>query len=740
MRKLRVLLFLAALGGHLADSEAARPKRWLVSSAQDFLAGDFKDAYVSSDGRLLLAPTLEEVLDTEQPVIHAAVADKSGNLFVATGNDGKIFRIPRRGSGEQWADLEENGVIALAVDSQNRLYAGTSPGGKVYRIAGQNQAEAFFEADDKFLWDMLFDERDQLYVATGPRGRVVRVDAGGNGQVFYDSSEQHVISLARDLDGNLIAGTAPGGQLIRISAAGKGFVLYDSEMEEVRGLEVDRYGNLYAAALSFANGKPAAAAAAAATVTVTARAPAKTEQKNGAPDEEQTIRLAGDRKGKRLEVFRVDREGLVETLYGADDALAFDLLVWDDGSLLVGTSDKGRVLAVSPQRLVRLVAQTPDDQATVLVNVEGTLYVASSNLGKVYRLGPSAAAKGTYESRSFDAGMLARWGKLRWNVDDPQPTPPKWRTRSGNTKKPDGTWSEWSDPLEDSGGSQISSPEARYLQVQVEFSRPSGDSSLLSTANGVRWFEVHYLQRNLAPRVDELTVLPPGTALMKLPAAANPASVALGGPDDAHLYVLPEVVRSLGQPTITPPPQKVFVPGARSLTWKAQDANDDDLVYTLHYRRVDERGWKPLASDWKDTFYTIDGASLPSGMYEVKVVASDHLSNPPEMAQKGELVSPPFVLANAAPRLETSAPQVSGNRAEVRFVASSEATAIYQAEYSLDGKAWTVLFPEDGIADSSRESFRLTLQDLAPGEHVLALRAVDAAGNLGTGRVVFEVE
>ena len=45
-----------------------------------------------------------------------------------------------------------------------------------------------------------------------------------------------------------------------------------------------------------------------------------------------------------------------------------------------------------------------------------------------------------------------------------------------------------------------------------------------------------------------------------------------------------------------------------------------------------------------------------------------------------------------------------------------------------------------GLADSTRESFRLTLEDLSRGEHVLALRVVDAAGNLGTGRILFQVD
>ncbi len=724
------ILFLCAIA-FASLLQAAKPRRWMVSSANDFLAGDFEGTSLSSDGRIFLAPGQEMVLDTDQPLIHAAVADKSGNLFVATGNEGKIFRLPRRGDGEEWADLEEKGVFALAVDSSNRLYAGVSPGGKVYRIAGKGQVEAFFDSGAKFLWDLVFDERDNLYVATGPKGQVFQVDPQGKRDLYYDSAETHVISLARDLEGRLVAGTAPGGQLIRIDRKGAGFVLFDSSMEEVRGIVSDRYGNLYAAGLSFQDGK-----------TPASKPAAPAPEKKGADsngDEEETITVASGRKGKRLEVYRHSRSGLIETIYSADDELAFDLLVRDDGTVLVATNQKGRVLALTPDRLVRLVAQTPNDQATVLVDVEGTLYAATSNLGKVYRLGVSPGDRGVYESKALDAGMPAQWGKIRWSVDSPRDTLPRFRTRSGNTEKPDSTWSDWSEPLSEAGGAQIASPSARFLQWKVEFSRAAGDNALLGQANAIRWVEINYQQRNVAPLVQELTIQPPGTSLVKLPVAANPASVALGGPDDAHLYALPDVVRKLGLPTVTPPPQKIFIPGARSITWSAKDENDDDLVYSLFLKQADEKEWKLLAADRTDSFFTMDGASFPAGRYQVRVVASDHLSNPPASALKGDLISPPFVLSNDPPRLETDAPQTGAKKAEIRFRAKTQVSSIYQAEYSLDGGPWSIVSPEDGIADSPEESFLLELDDLSAGEHIVVLRIVDSVGNLGTGRVMLRV-
>jgi hypothetical protein len=49
------------------------------------------------------------------------------------------------------------------------------------------------------------------------------------------------------------------------------------------------------------------------------------------------------------------------------------------------------------------------------------------------------------------------------------------------------------------------------------------------------------------------------------------------------------------------------------------------------------------------------------------------------------------------------------------------------------------VFPADGLFDTRSETIAIDLPDLAPGHHVLMVRATDAAGNLGTGDAVLKV-
>jgi hypothetical protein len=717
------LLFLAGHGLF-----ASKPAHWTVSSQAEFLKGDFDGVSVTSDGKLVLAPELTLALETGEALIHSAVSDSIGNIYFGTGSNGKIFRLPPRGQGGEWTDLEENSVFGLAVDSQNRLFAATGPEGKIYKVDAQGNAVEFFDPKEKYIWDLAIDRSGNLFVGTGPKGIIYKVDSQGEGTEFYDSKETHIVSLGWDLDGNLLAGTAPSGILYRISNSGSVFALYDSAMNELKATSTDRYGNIFAVGLSGGSTE------AAATATVSSTSTGKTTSTT----EESAVTVEGGTSGQKLEVYKISKDGLVEIVYSADKALAYDLQVQSDGTLLIATGEKGRILAVNTQKFLKLLSQAPDEQVTQLIAAGQTTYAAASNLGKVYQLSTKVARKGVYESDVLDAKVVSTWGKARWQVVNPSGTAPALFTRSGNTNHPDGTWSDWAGPYSDAEGSDIQSPASRYLQWKVEFTSDGEEIPLTSEANALESVSLSYLQRNVAPVISKLIVHAPGSAFVENPVASAPGGAPLGGPGSSYATSLPSSVRALASGTVIPP-RKVYIPGARSFAWTASDANGDDLLFTIYYRSKGENSWKVLESDYPKAYYTLDGTSVPDGIYTFRVVASDHPSNPSDLALTGEIKSKEFVVSNSIPAIEVGSPQVEGEKAKVRVTVKTGTSRVYQLEYSVDSKKWQIAYPTDGIADSRQEDYDLELSGLTRGEHVVSIRVVDSVGTVGTGKATFQV-
>ena len=55
----------------------------------------------------------------------------------------------------------------------------------------------------------------------------------------------------------------------------------------------------------------------------------------------------------------------------------------------------------------------------------------------------------------------------------------------------------------------------------------------------------------------------------------------------------------------------------------------------------------------------------------------------------------------------------------------------------VDGSVWREIFPDDGIADSSKERYSVDLNVLGAGEHTISLRAFDNSNNVGNISVTF---
>src|ERR1043165_5810175 len=232
---------------------AGGPVVWETGSRADLLNGESHGVSVTDAGALMLAPQFTKLFDTEQAYVWSSAADSSGNVYLGTGHDGKIFRVTADGKGSLLYDATELDVTALVVGRDGALYAGTSPEGKVYRITQDGKAEVYFDPPDKYIWSLALMGDGSLAVGTGDTGKLYRVSAAGakpETSLLVDTNETHIISLAPDARGNLIAGTDPGGLVLRISPEGKAFALFDSPLREIPAPSLAADGSIYALALS----------------------------------------------------------------------------------------------------------------------------------------------------------------------------------------------------------------------------------------------------------------------------------------------------------------------------------------------------------------------------------------------------------------------------------------------------------------------------------------------------------
>ncbi len=730
-RLLPALAFLLVMTLNALTAIGGEPIIWETSSRTELLRGESRGVSITDTGVLMLAPLFTQVFNTDQPYVWSSVSDDAGNIYLGTGHDGRLYRVGRDGRGALLYDAAELDVTALAVGRDGAIYAGTSPDGKVYKVGADGKAEVYFDPPDKYIWSLAFLPDGQLAVGTGDNGKLYRVAAAGakpESSLLVDTNETHVISLAVDAKGQLIAGTDPGGLVLRISPDGKAFALFDASLREVHALAPAADGSVYALVISDAatgprgGGTPApspqtsdsSGGQGGTTVTITAI------DESGTPIQQQpaTGRSRNDLSSARSAVFRILPDGGTDLLWSSPSVTAFSVAVAPQGGVLIGTADKGRIYSVTDDGRDTLLLQSTEGQISTFVTRGREVYAASSNQGKLFRFAAETVAEGAYESPVRDAKLVATWGRIWWRGRGAV----ELQTRTGNSERPDATWSEWSAPYRDPAGAQITSPRARFIQWRAVLKTPAGAGGAATQMEDV---SLAYLPRNVAPEVISITALPVGVGLLPIVQMQADPNIETSGLDPTLFGAVAQV-----------PPRRIFQRGARSLQWQAEDRNNDTLEYSLYYRSLNESDFRLLKDKLRDNFYTVDAAALADGRYVFRVVATDAPDNPGGQALTSERTSEPVDVDNTPPEVRTvAAPQVTGDHVRVAFEAEDVTGMVKRADYSVDGAAWRSAYPDDGIADSPRERYSFDLPLTGPGEHTISLRAYDLSGNVGSIRI-----
>jgi hypothetical protein len=77
-----------------------------------------------------------------------------------------------------------------------------------------------------------------------------------------------------------------------------------------------------------------------------------------------------------------------------------------------------------------------------------------------------------------------------------------------------------------------------------------------------------------------------------------------------------------------------------------------------------------------------------------------------------------------------------GAAIEIDVDAEDRGSTLRRCEYSVDAGPWLPVEASDGVTDSPRERFLVRIESLPPGEHLIAVRVYDAAGNAGLTKIV----
>jgi hypothetical protein len=690
--------------------QAAKVKVWDQHAASGYDKAQVHQTVVGSDGVIRLGRRLRPFADIDAAHVWALVEVKDGVLFAAAGDEGNVYKVAPDGKASVVYSDADARPFCLAPAGDDAVFVGSGPHGQVLRVDAAGKVNVVCDTGEPYVWSLAVDARTQtLYAGTGPHGRVYRIDAEGKADVLYTTKQEHVLCMAIGPDGSIFAGVDKSGLVYRIDAKGKAFVVYQAVQAEMRTLTATADAVYVGTSTPTKRRGPAAAGSssgvtntAAATddrplaVAVVADKVSEATTKAGGSDQDKESKASpaaapSSPSAGENSVYRIGFDGSVREIF-RDKAMMLSL-VRRDGAVLVGTGMDGQLFEVKePTREHAEIARLDHGQVVCLCpRRDGSVALGAGDPGKLYVLEDRFAARGTMLSEVLDAKWASKWGAVRWEADLPAKTAVSVAVRSGNTAEPGETWSDWSPEQTDAERAVIAAPPARFLQYRLTLS--TDDPTVTPSVRGLT---LRYQTTNQAPEVTKVEA-----------------------PD-------------LNAVNVDTPKKLKF-------KWTAVDANEDELTFALYVRKDGWKSWMQLEDDCDKTEYEWDSTTAPDGVYQLKVVASDRRDNSDAEALTGERISTPFLVCHTPPAVTVKA-KVAAGAATIEATAASPLVRLTSASYTLNGKRWTSVFPADGLFDSPAKSFQFKLEGLKPGTYVVVLRVRDAAGNVGSGDVMFTIE
>jgi len=348
--------------------------------------------------------------------IFAIKADDAGNIYLATGPEGKVYRLDSSGKKPELIyDSPEKNILSLAIGSDGCVYAGSDGKGFVYKINPKTkQASVLYDSDQQEISALLLSDGDLYAAATS--ANVVRAEMRFAARPPLSGRPE---PPAPDDEG-------PG--------------------DEGGGIR-----------LEVANTKE------------------KTEEK---PPEGKIPPVRPPKPTQASFVYKVSAEGFVTEVF--NETAVFFCLAGDNKELLIGTGNSAQLYAVQPaSEEHKLVYEDEGASQLTAVNVSGqNMYVGTSNPAKLIKLSKGFAREGTYTSQLVDAGQPATWGKLQIEADVPQDCRVLAACRSGNVKDVnDPSFSPWTEPKEVTGPMELGCPLGRFCQYKLILQSKDGHVS-----------------------------------------------------------------------------------------------------------------------------------------------------------------------------------------------------------------------------------------------------------------------
>jgi hypothetical protein len=180
-------------------SAAVHPDGWVVGTGN---AG--KVLKIDRKGEIA------ELFAADEPEVFAVWADPDGTVFAGTSPKGKVYRIPpgEGAKADVFFDPGELYIWDLDRGKDGALLVATGTQGKLFRVDAAGKGEVAYDSDDTHLRTVEVLAEGDVLAGTAGEGLILRIGRDGRTRTLYDAEEPEVVALTAGPDGTVYAAVA----------------------------------------------------------------------------------------------------------------------------------------------------------------------------------------------------------------------------------------------------------------------------------------------------------------------------------------------------------------------------------------------------------------------------------------------------------------------------------------------------------------------------------------------------
>jgi outer membrane protein assembly factor BamB len=157
------------------------------------------------------------IFEPKELQVQTLALGRDGAIYAGTSPDGKVYKIARKtatqpgqAAGSDYTatvffDPGTKYIWDLAFDAQGQLYVATGDTGTIFRVDPTGKGTVFFKSDEAHIRVLAFDPRGNLIAGSDGGALVYRITPSGEGFVLYAAPRKEVTALAVDAAGNIFA-------------------------------------------------------------------------------------------------------------------------------------------------------------------------------------------------------------------------------------------------------------------------------------------------------------------------------------------------------------------------------------------------------------------------------------------------------------------------------------------------------------------------------------------------------